>query len=77
MRQIGEKRDYLKAARKDKGLSVRQIAPMIGASFSHYSDIENGRRNPSVELSMKIAEFFDMDLTTLLKDRIRFKKEVS
>jgi transcriptional regulator with XRE-family HTH domain len=75
MRELGEKRVYLKELRKAKGLSVRQIAPLIGASFSHYSDIENGRRNPSIELSMTLAEFFEIDLAILLKDRVKFNEK--
>lgn len=75
MRQLNEKRDWLKDLRKEKNLTVREIAPMLGTSFSHYSDIENGRRNPSVELSMTLAEFFDIDLTTILKDRVKFSEK--
>lgn len=75
MRKLGEKREYLKQLRKAKKLSVRQIAPLVGASFSHYSDIENGRRNPSIELSMKMADFLGIELSILLKDRVKFTEK--
>jgi transcriptional regulator with XRE-family HTH domain len=75
MRNLGEKREYLKEARAAKGLTVRQIAPLLGVSFSHYSDIENGRRNPSIELSMTMAEFYGIDLSILLKDRVKFNEK--
>jgi transcriptional regulator with XRE-family HTH domain len=75
MRQLNEKREWLKDLRKEKKLTVREIAPMLGTSFSHYSDIENGRRNPSVDLSMAMADFFDIDLTQILKDRVRFSEK--
>jgi transcriptional regulator with XRE-family HTH domain len=72
-----QKREWLKKLRKEKGLSVREIAPLIGTSFSHYSDIENGRRNPSIDLSMKMAEFFSIEVSIFFKNRIKFNKEVS
>jgi transcriptional regulator with XRE-family HTH domain len=75
LRKLGEKREYLKQLRKAKKLSVRQIAPLVGASFSHYSDIENGRRNPSIELSMKMADFLGIELSILLKDRVKFTEK--
>jgi DNA-binding XRE family transcriptional regulator len=52
------RREWLKAIRKKKGYSVREIAPLIGCSWTHYSDIENGRRNPSLDLAIKIAKTY-------------------
>lgn len=68
------KREWLKQLRKEQKISTREIAELFGISFQHYNDIENGRRNPSVELAVNIAEFFDFPLDTLLKDRTIFKK---
>jgi transcriptional regulator with XRE-family HTH domain len=69
------KREWLKDLRKGRNLTVRELAPLLEMSFSHYSDIENGRRNPSVELSYKMAKFFEVDVTLFFKDRIQFKKD--
>jgi putative transcriptional regulator len=68
------KREWLKQLRKEQKISTREIAELLGISFQHYNDIENGRRNASVQLAMEIAEFFDFPLDRLLKDRTIFKK---
>lgn len=68
------KREWLKDLRHDKDLKTREIAEIFGISFQHYNDIENGRRNPSIELSMEMAEFFEVPLEKFLKERTRFVK---
>jgi DNA-binding XRE family transcriptional regulator len=52
------RREWLKAIRKRKGYSVREVAPLLGCSWTHYSDIENGRRNPSLDLAIKISQVY-------------------
>lgn len=52
------RREWLKAIRKKKGYSVREVAPLLGCSWTHYSDIENGRRNPSLDLAIKISQVY-------------------
>ena len=68
------KREWMKELRKEKGLVTREICEIFGISFQHYNDIENGRRNPSVELSLEIAKFFDIPVEQVLESRTRFKK---
>lgn len=68
------KRDWMKMQRKNKKLTTRKIAGIFGVSHQHYNDIENGRRNPSIELSLKLAEFFEMPLEVFLVDRTKFKR---
>ena len=70
------KRDWLKEFRKEKGLKTREIAEMLGISFQHYNDIENGRRNPSIELSQRMAEFFETSVIMFFEDRTKFKREI-
>jgi len=52
------RREWLKDIRKKKGYSVREVAPLLGCSWTHYSDIENGRRNPSLDLAIKISQVY-------------------
>ena len=66
------KREWLKELRKEKGLKTREIAEHFGCSFQHYNDIENGRRNPSVGLSIEMAKFFNVPLEKFLEDRTKF-----
>lgn len=68
------KRDWMKNLRAAKGLKTREIAEILGISFQHYNDIENGRRNPSVALSLAMAKFFDIPIERLLEARTKFKK---
>ena len=41
-----------------KTITMRGAAKMLGISASHYSDIENGRRNLTVELAIKADRAF-------------------
>ena len=66
------KRKYLLEKRKEKNLSTKEIALILGISPTHYNDIENGKRNPSIELSLKISEFFKIPLTKILRGRTQF-----
>lgn len=63
--KVTDTRDWLKDLRKEKGLTVRKIAPMVGISFSHYNDIENGRRNPSLKVAIKMSDFLEFDVKKL------------
>lgn len=69
-------RDWMRALRQNMGLSTREIAKQLGMSFSYYSDIENGRRNPSIEKSMNMAKFFDVDIKLFLTNRVKFSEKV-
>ena len=69
------KREWLKELRDEKELKTREIAEILGISFQHYNDIETGRRNPSIELSMKLAKFFNVPLEKFFDDRTKFKKD--
>jgi putative transcriptional regulator len=70
------KREWMKELRKEKGMKTREIAEIFDISFQHYNDIENGRRNPSIELSLKMAEFFNTPLIHFFEDRTKFKREI-
>jgi putative transcriptional regulator len=68
------KREWLKQLRNERKLTIRGIAPLIGMSWQHYSDIESGRRNPSVDLSLKMAKFFNVDVNQFFEDRTKFEE---
>lgn len=69
------KREWMKKLRKDKKLTIKGIAELLNMSWQHYSDIENGRRNPSFELSMTMARFFDISVERFFQDRTKFESE--
>lgn len=47
--------------RKKKKLSQRKMSELLGISRSYYSEIETGKKTPSVELAYKIEEVFGVD----------------
>lgn len=66
------RREWLIELREEKGLKTREIAEIIGVSYQHYNDVETGRRNPSIDLSIKLSEFFDIPLKKFLINRTKF-----
>jgi transcriptional regulator with XRE-family HTH domain len=61
--QMGER---LRAARRERGLSLRVLAERLGVSPSLISQIETGRANPSVSTLYAIAAELDVSLDELL-----------
>lgn len=55
------KRIWLQQFRVSKELSQKEVALAINITEAYYSFIENGKRNPSVELAQSIAEFLGFD----------------
>ena len=56
----------LKELRKEKGLSQKEIANFIGVSVSAYSNYEQGIREPSYDILIKIAKFYKVSTDFLL-----------
>lgn len=46
----------MKKLRKEKGLTLRELSPMIGVSASYLSLLETGKRELPVKLAKKLAE---------------------
>ena len=65
MERIGEK---LKTLRLQHNLTTRQLAEHLGTTNSQISRIENGLRQPSGDLIIKIADFFNVSLDQLMRD---------
>ena len=57
--------DQIRAARQEKKLSQLALAILSGVSKSYLSDLENGRRNPSVLLLARIADALGVPLGDL------------
>jgi DNA-binding XRE family transcriptional regulator len=71
-----KRRTWMEEKRAEMNLSTRKIAPVIGGiSWQHYGDIEAGRKNPSIPLSYKLADFFGVDVSMFLENRTKFKVE--
>jgi DNA-binding XRE family transcriptional regulator len=64
----------MKDKRNEMKMTIRGIAPVIGISWQHYSDIESGRKNPSADLTRVLADFFDVPMEKFFEN-IHSKKE--
>ena len=58
-------RTRLRQVREAKGLSVSEAAEIFRISPSFYYKIENGARNPGIELAKKIADFYEKGIDEL------------
>jgi len=66
MKRFGKK---LRQLRQARGLTVRQLSAVFEMkSHSHIADMERGRSLPSVELLVKLADFFQVTTDQLLRD---------
>ncbi len=51
--------------RKEKGLTLQQVADAIGVGNNTISRYETGKREPKLETWLKLADFFDVPVTYL------------
>ncbi len=61
------KRENLIKKRKSKNIVVVDMAKMVGITPGAYTNIELGKRNPSVKIAKRIAEVLDMNWTDLFE----------
>ena len=57
--------DHLRDLRLDRNLSQEQAAKMCGLSKSYYCELENGVRNPTLEVLYRIALGYDIEMEEL------------
>lgn len=55
------KRTKLKLFRVGLGLQSKEMAEKMGISKTHYSNIENGHKNPTYEAVEEFEELFGVD----------------
>ncbi len=58
--------DSLRNIRKKYGYTQNDMAESLGISYTHYSQIEQGRHHMSMQLMMKIASKYGVDPNSLL-----------
>lgn len=61
---IGKK---LKKLRNNNGYTLKQLSEICGLSISFISDIENNRRNPSIENLNKLADALDVSVNSFFR----------
>lgn len=52
--------------RKIRGMSQIDFAKEVGVAAKNMSDIENGKRNVSIQILCRIANVFNMTLSNLI-----------
>jgi len=62
--EFGEK---IKKMRQSKGLSQSDVANKLGADKSFMSNLENGRKNPTLKTILKLAKALSVSSDELLK----------
>lgn len=59
---FGEK---IKALRKEKGITQKQLAEVLNVSLAAIGMYETNRINPSPDILIKIAKYFDVSMDEL------------
>jgi transcriptional regulator with XRE-family HTH domain len=68
MQRFGEK---LHTLRTQKGITLKELAKELGYStHSYISEIETGKKIPTVDFVLSIARFFGATTDELLKDEL-------
>lgn len=68
MQRLGEK---VRLLRKRRGMTIKQLALTLGfPSHSYISEIENGKKRPSTELIIQLADLFGVSVDQLVRDEL-------
>lgn len=63
--------EWLKGMRDKKGMSQEEVARATEMKRASYSNIENGRRAPSVKAAKRIAAVLGFEWTKFFEDKSR------
>lgn len=58
--------DRIRKLRKERGLSVTKLAEAIGVSYQSLQRYEAGKREPSIQVLIALANFFDVSVDYLV-----------
>jgi transcriptional regulator with XRE-family HTH domain len=70
----GELGAWVRGLRRERGLTLEELAERSGVSRAMISKVERGEKNPTLVVATKLAEGLEIDLTRLLK--IEERREV-
>ena len=65
---LGER---LREVRREKDVSIKQLASKLGIVYPYISQIESGKRIPSLKLIFEFSNFFNLTLDKFLGQKIR------
>lgn len=58
----------LRTVRRQRGLTLEQLADQTGLTKSYLSKVERGRSTPSIAVALKVARALDVDVGRLFSD---------
>lgn len=58
---------FVRVCREEAGLSQRELAKVVSCSHGAISDIESGRRLPSLQLAAQLAEALNVTIDQLAR----------
>lgn len=65
---FGEK---LRILRQHKGLTLQELATVLGyKAHGHLSELEAGKKTPTVDFVLLVSRYFDVSTDELLKDEL-------
>ncbi|WP_313893892.1 helix-turn-helix transcriptional regulator [Psychrobacillus sp.] len=67
-------REWLKEYREERGLTQGETAQLSGISRSYYTNIEQGKRNPTVDVAKKIAKTLKFDWVIFFRNQCSLKE---
>lgn len=73
MKELKESRfpEMIRELRRDKGVSQQRIANYLNVSQVAYSKYETGKNEPSNDVLLKLADYFNVSVDFLLGRRIK------
>ncbi len=63
--ELGE---VIRRRRKAKRLTQEQLAELAGSHWTYISEIENGRRNPGIDVLRRTAQGLETPLSRLIEE---------
>lgn len=66
---------WLQNIRKEKRMTQQQVAGEVGITRAYYTQIENGKRRPSVDVAKKLAGLLDFDWTCFFAENPEIYEE--
>jgi transcriptional regulator with XRE-family HTH domain len=68
MRRFGEK---LRTLRRQRHMTLKELAAELGhVAHGYISEIESGKKKPTVDFVLSVARLFDVSTDELLKDEL-------
>lgn len=64
----GQTRERLKQERTKRGFTQKELAEMCGCTHTFISQLENGRANPSIDISILLEQILETSFFELFPD---------